>query len=198
MIFNSDLKTLQISPSDIATFDWSPDEFYRKCILKERDPDHPVPLWGSLHHAIIQAGAEGEEMLEKFPLERGWKDHLRDNIYALSKGNYQYEIPILKEIDVDDWTVTISYRLDAIDYSSGKVLEFKFPQTPWTQYKANSDLKTMCYLMFHSDIEIWCTTVENGFEKFTVKTDREKAEEKVKEILRVIIGHLQNSYFYKQ
>lgn len=195
MTFDNDKKTISLSPSDISTFDWSVDDFYQQVVLKIRQPETYQMHWGSLQHCFIENGIDDVQL----PFDPNWKQMLLDLREELKE--YQHEVTMQQKLMVDDWEVTLNYRLDAFNPLTGKAIELKFPQTAWTQYKANSDIKTLCYKAFHSDVEVVCT-VWDGKEAVTshlnVKPSMEEAREKVIHILKQIIGHLSNQYFYKQ
>lgn len=195
MTINNDTKQLSISPSDIGTFDWDIDQFYSQCVLKIRQPETWKMIYGTMMHSFIEDGLDNTEL----PFAPLWKQMLLDLREEMKE--YQHEVTMQQKLMVDDWEVTLNYRLDAFNPLTGKAIELKFPQTAWTQYKANSDIKTLCYKTFHNDVEVVCT-VWDGKEAvtshLTVKPSMEEAREKVIHILKQIIGHLSNQYFYKQ
>lgn len=156
--------------------------------------------WGTFCHAYV--GLPEEDRINvSYPLLQPFKESL-DKVAAELIG-YTKEIAYKRSFSMtvggEDWEIIMSYRLDAQsdDPLNQKVVELKFPQTMWTRAKANSDLKTLCYKMFHNDVEIWCTTPDGKFEKIPVTTGQDKAYFKVTEQLKIIIGRLSLNYFNK-
>lgn len=186
------MRILYLSPSDLSTAEWSWDDFYRKCVLKEREPSTPEIHWGEFCHTYTELSPEEREA-KKFCITPEFKA-LLEQVASELKG-YEKEQSFKRVFVVDDTLVVMSYRMDRMDYKKGKSIELKFPQKPWTQGRANSDIKNLCYRMFHDDLWLWCTTAENGVEKFKITKTQEEAEQAVHEAIRAVVGRLLNNYF---
>jgi len=191
--FNPTEKKVFLSPSDLSTFEWSPEDFFKRYVLGEYEDPGPLAHWGTLCHAIVQKMVEGETEFP-FPID-GVQNLLMQDI-AEEMAGFSMEVSLKNSLMVDDWEVIMSYRLDGFKSESDEVIELKFPKTPWTQGKANSDTKTLCYKLFHENVKIVCLPMKStDFDIFECKTGREKAMGKVSDVIRQIIGRLSLNYF---
>lgn len=186
------MNKLIISPSDIATAQWSWEDFYKKCVLGQREPSNANMSWGNFCHEYLARSKE-ERADSKFAVLPQFKAYMDTMADYLAENRYQPEVAYKRHFLVDDTEVELNYRLDWVHEITGKTIEMKFPQTAWTQGKLNGDVKTLCYAMFH-ETEVWCTTLEDGTVKLKAPSKQE-SREKVEAMLREIIGRLKLNYF---
>lgn len=186
-------KELHLSPTNLETAEWSMDEFFRQVVMKERFDGNAHTYWGSFCHSFTELSPLEREKF-KPSITPKFRGYLEEVAGALIE--YDTEIPYKREFYVDDWKITLNYRLDRIHPVTGHVVELKFPLTKaWTKGRVHNSVKNAAYKMFHPDFELWCVMEECGIKKIPFVMDQKLAEEKVHSTIRKIIGRVSLLYF---